>query len=196
MAENKANPEMRLAAQKAKPPEQFSPTLSLFDTSMVVAGSMIGSGIFIVSADIARRVHSPASLLALWPVSGVMTVMGALAYGELASMMPQAGGQYVYLRQAYASRCAALSGNPERYDSRGCSRFCAILRSLLAGARQPLADGRQFCRLWAKTTGDGRNFYSYRSQPSRYRHRSRSAERLHRRQNFIAVVHHCNCSSR
>ncbi len=110
MAENKANPEMRLAAQKAKPPEQFSPTLSLFDTSMVVAGSMIGSGIFIVSADIARRVHSPAALLAVWLVSGVMTVMGALAYGELASMMPQAGGQYVYLRQAYGSLCAFLYG--------------------------------------------------------------------------------------
>jgi APA family basic amino acid/polyamine antiporter len=92
------------------PPTELRARLSLFDTSMVVAGSMIGSGIFIVSADIVRRVHSPAALLAVWVVSGVMTVSGALAYGELAGMMPQAGGQYVYLRQAYGSLCAFLYG--------------------------------------------------------------------------------------
>jgi APA family basic amino acid/polyamine antiporter len=82
----------------------------MLDASMVVAGSMIGSGIFIVSADILRRVDSPAALLAVWVVSGVMTVCGALAYGELAAMMPHAGGQYVYLRQAYGSLCAFLYG--------------------------------------------------------------------------------------
>jgi APA family basic amino acid/polyamine antiporter len=99
-------------ASKAAQPSslELRPRLSLFDTSMVVAGSMIGSGIFIVSADIVRRVHSPAALLAVWVVSGVMTVSGALAYGELAAMMPQAGGQYVYLRQAYGSLCAFLYG--------------------------------------------------------------------------------------
>src|SRR5690349_16790672 len=74
------------------------PGLSLFDAAAIVAGSMIGSGIFIVSADIARKVGSPAGLLAVWVVSGLMTIAGALSYGELAAMMPQAGGQYVFLR--------------------------------------------------------------------------------------------------
>src|SRR5690242_12629833 len=77
------------------------PGLSLFDAAAIVAGSMIGSGIFIVSADIARKVGSPAGLLAVWVVSGLMTIAGALSYGELAAMMPQAGGQYVFLREAY-----------------------------------------------------------------------------------------------
>ncbi|HKV53998.1 MAG TPA: amino acid permease [Candidatus Binataceae bacterium] len=79
----------------------LKPGLSLFDAATIVAGSMIGSGIFIVSADIARQVGSPAGLLAVWLVSGLMTIAGALAYGELAAMMPEAGGQYVFLREAY-----------------------------------------------------------------------------------------------
>lgn len=77
---------------------------------MVVAGSMIGSGIFIVSAEIVRDVGSPAALLAVWVLSGLMTIAGALAYGELAAMMPQAGGQYVYLREAYGGLWAFLFG--------------------------------------------------------------------------------------
>jgi basic amino acid/polyamine antiporter, APA family len=79
----------------------LKPGLSLFDAATIVAGSMIGSGIFIVSADIARQVGSPAGLLAVWIVSGLMTIGGALSYGELAAMMPQAGGQYIFLREAY-----------------------------------------------------------------------------------------------
>ncbi len=71
---------------------------------------MIGSGIFIVSADIARHIGSPAALLAVWLVSGLMTIGGALAYGELAVMMPQAGGQYVYLREAYGRLFGFLFG--------------------------------------------------------------------------------------
>jgi APA family basic amino acid/polyamine antiporter len=71
---------------------------------------MIGSGIFIVAADIVRQVGSPAALLATWVVAGLMTIAGALAYGELAAMMPQAGGQYVYLREAYGSLWAFLFG--------------------------------------------------------------------------------------
>src|SRR5579864_6538273 len=67
---------------------------------MIVSGSMIGSGIFIVSADIAHQVKSPALLLAVWLASGVMTLIGALSYGELAAAMPRAGGQYVYLRES------------------------------------------------------------------------------------------------
>jgi basic amino acid/polyamine antiporter, APA family len=90
--------------------ERFEPGLSLFDSATIVAGSMIGSGIFIVSADITRQVGSPAGLLAIWIVSGLMTIGGALAYGELAAMMPQAGGQYVFLREAYGGALAFSFG--------------------------------------------------------------------------------------
>ena len=86
------------------------PGLGLFDSMTLVAGSMIGSGIFIVSADIVRQVGSPGALLAVWIVSGLMTMAGALAYGELAAMMPEAGGQYVYLREAYGGLWAFLFG--------------------------------------------------------------------------------------
>src|SRR6476619_7956087 len=75
--------------------------LGLLDSTMLVAGSMIGSGVFIVSADIARLVGSAGWLLVVWAVTGVLTVVAALSYGELAAMMPRAGGQYVYLREAY-----------------------------------------------------------------------------------------------
>jgi len=88
----------------------LKPGLSLFDSATIVAGSMIGSGIFIVSADIARHVSSPAAILAVWLVSGLMTIAGALSYGELAAMMPEAGGQYVYLREAYGGLWAFLFG--------------------------------------------------------------------------------------
>src|ERR1700676_3951999 len=89
---------------------QLKPGLSLFDSVTLVAGSMIGSGIFIVSADITRQVGTPFALLMVWLVAGVMTIAGALAYGELAAMMPQAGGQYVYLREAYGGLVAFLFG--------------------------------------------------------------------------------------
>ncbi len=88
----------------------LKPRLSLFDAATIVAGSMIGSGIFIVSADIVRQVGSPAGLLAVWLVSGLMTIAGALAYGELAAMMPHAGGQYVFLREAYGGMWAFCFG--------------------------------------------------------------------------------------
>ena len=91
-------------------PQTLKPGLSLFDSVTLVAGSMIGSGIFIVSADISRQVGSPAALIAVWVVAGLMTIAGALAYGELAAMMPQAGGQYVYLREAYGGLVAFLFG--------------------------------------------------------------------------------------
>jgi APA family basic amino acid/polyamine antiporter len=74
--------------------------LGLFSATAIVMGSMIGSGIFIVSADMARALGSPALLIAAWLVTAAMTVIGALSYGELAAMMPKAGGQYVYLREA------------------------------------------------------------------------------------------------
>jgi APA family basic amino acid/polyamine antiporter len=74
--------------------------LGLTSATMLVMGSMIGSGIFIVSAEIAREVNSPALLIGAWLITGFMTIVGALCYGELAAMMPRAGGQYVYLREA------------------------------------------------------------------------------------------------
>jgi APA family basic amino acid/polyamine antiporter len=84
--------------------------LGLFDATMIVAGSMIGSGIFLVSADISRQVRSPGLLLLIWLLSGVMTLIGALSFGELAGMMPHAGGQYVYLREALGPACGFLYG--------------------------------------------------------------------------------------
>src|SRR5438132_13419368 len=80
---------------------EFVRGLGLWDATSIVAGSMIGSGIFIVSADIARQVGAPGWLLVVWALTGIMTIIGALSYGELAAMMPRAGGQYVYLREAY-----------------------------------------------------------------------------------------------
>src|SRR3954447_1128635 len=77
---------------------------------MLVAGSMIGSGIFIVSADISRTVGSPLWLLMAWVVSGVVTIFGALAYGELAAMYPRAGGQYVFLRESMGHLMGFLYG--------------------------------------------------------------------------------------
>src|SRR2546423_1269993 len=84
--------------------------LGLWDSTMIVAGSMIGSGIFIVSADIARQVGAPGWLLVVWIVTGLLTVMAALSYGELAAMMPKAGGQYVYLREAFSPLWGFLYG--------------------------------------------------------------------------------------
>ncbi len=80
---------------------QFKRDLKLLDATMIVVGSMIGSGIFIVSADIARSVGGGGMLLLVWAITGLVTLIAALSYGELAGMMPKAGGQYVYLREAY-----------------------------------------------------------------------------------------------
>jgi APA family basic amino acid/polyamine antiporter len=89
---------------------EFTRGLGLFDATAVVVGSMIGSGIFIVSADMARTLGSPGWLLVAWVVTGVLTVVGALSYAELAAMMPRAGGQYVYLREAYSPLWGFLYG--------------------------------------------------------------------------------------
>jgi basic amino acid/polyamine antiporter, APA family len=89
---------------------EFKRGLGLFDSTMVVVGSMIGSGIFIVSADIARQVGSPGWLLAAWIITGALTLTAALSYGELAAMMPRAGGQYVYLREAFSPLWGFLYG--------------------------------------------------------------------------------------
>ena len=107
-----------LTPQKASapPPPVTGPetgmvqTLGLFSSTALVAGSMIGSGIFLVDADIARATDSPALLLAAWVVTGVMTIIAALSYGELAAMMPKAGGQYVYLRDSLGPLWGFLYG--------------------------------------------------------------------------------------
>jgi APA family basic amino acid/polyamine antiporter len=89
---------------------EFHRGLGLYASTMVVVGSMIGSGIFIVSADMARLVGAPGWLLAAWLLTGALTVVGALSYGELAAMMPRAGGQYVYLREAFSPLWGFLYG--------------------------------------------------------------------------------------
>ena len=88
----------------------FKPTLGLFDATMIVAGSMIGSGIFIVSADITRNVGSAGWLILVWVLTGFMTLVAALSYGELSGMFPKAGGQYVYLKEAYNPLIGFLYG--------------------------------------------------------------------------------------
>lgn len=88
----------------------FRRSLSLKDGVLIVAGSMIGSGIFIVSADIARNVGSAGWLIAVWIFTGLMTIAAALSYGELSAMFPKAGGQYVYLKEAYNKFVAFLYG--------------------------------------------------------------------------------------
>jgi APA family basic amino acid/polyamine antiporter len=89
---------------------EFNRGLGLYDATMVVVGSMIGSGIFIVPADMARQLGSPGWLLVAWVVTGVLTITAALSYGELAAMMPRAGGQYVYLREAFSPLWGFLYG--------------------------------------------------------------------------------------
>jgi APA family basic amino acid/polyamine antiporter len=88
----------------------FKPSLRLIDATMLVAGSMIGSGIFIVSADITRSVGSAGWLIFVWLVTGFMTLTAALSYGELSAMYPKAGGQYVYLKEAYNPLVGFLYG--------------------------------------------------------------------------------------
>src|SRR3954454_10098982 len=88
----------------------FKRSFGLLDATMVVAGSMIGSGIFIVSADMTRTVGSAGWLVLLWILTGVLTLIAALSYGELSGMFPKAGGQYVYLKEAYNPLIAFLFG--------------------------------------------------------------------------------------
>ena len=97
-------------ATAQQPQTEFVKALSRLDATALVVGSMIGSGIFIVSADILRQVHAPGVLLLVWALSGVVTLMGALSYGELAAMFPRAGGQYVYLREGISPLFGYLYG--------------------------------------------------------------------------------------
>lgn len=96
--------------QDANSETKFKPVLGLWDGTMIVAGSMIGSGIFIVSADIVRNVGTSGWLVGVWLITGFMTITAAVSYGELSGMFPKAGGQYVYLREAYNPLIAFLYG--------------------------------------------------------------------------------------
>src|SRR3954471_11909970 len=89
---------------------EFSRGLGLFDSTMLVIGVMIGSGIFIVPAEMSRQIGSAGWLLVAWAFAGVLTITGALSYGELAAMMPRAGGMYVYLREAFSPLWGFLYG--------------------------------------------------------------------------------------
>src|SRR5215216_1534144 len=96
--------------EKAGPAPELVRQLGLIDATMIVMGSMIGSGIFITSAESARLVGSPGWLLAAWALAGLMTITGALCCAEIAAMMPRAGGQYVFLREAYGPSFGFLFG--------------------------------------------------------------------------------------
>lgn len=101
-----------VAAQRSAstPVPEFRRALGLFDSVMIVAGIMVGSGIFIVSAEISREVGSAGWLFVAWLITGALTIAGALSYGELAAMMPDAGGMYIYLREAFSPICGFLYG--------------------------------------------------------------------------------------
>src|SRR4026207_582248 len=94
----------------AEQQQGFKQSIGLFDATMIVAGSMIGSGIFIVSADILRSVGSSGWLIVVWLITGFMTISAAVSYGELSGMFPKAGGKYVYLREAFNPLIAFLYG--------------------------------------------------------------------------------------
>ena len=122
---------------------EFVKAMTLTDATMLVAGSMIGSGIFIVSADISRTVGSPFWLLMAWVVAGVVTILGALAYGELAAMYPRAGGQYVFLRESMGSLMGFLYG---------WTLFVVIQTGTIAAVA--VAFGRFLGVLWPDITPD------------------------------------------
>jgi APA family basic amino acid/polyamine antiporter len=98
------------SSSRARSEGGFVRAIGLFDGTMIVVGSMIGSGIFIVAADISRQTGSPGGLLFTWIITGLLTISAALSYGELAAMFPRAGGQYIYLREAYSPLWGFLYG--------------------------------------------------------------------------------------
>jgi len=122
---------------------EFVKAMTLTDATMLVAGSMIGSGIFIVAADISRTVASPFWLIMAWVVAGVVTILGALAYGELAAMYPRAGGQYVFLRESMGSLMGFLYG---------WTLFVVIQTGTIAAVA--VAFGRFLGVLWPDITPD------------------------------------------
>src|SRR6266478_5762825 len=105
-------PELELQSAQASGREEpgFVRAIGLFDGTMMVVGSMIGSGVFIVAADISRQTGSAAGVIFAWIITGFLTIAAALSFGELAALFPRAGGQYVYLREAYSPLWGFLYG--------------------------------------------------------------------------------------
>src|SRR5262245_44517497 len=101
---------MHPTAAPPKTDQGFVRGLNLFDATMIVVGVMIGSGIFIVAADMSRLINSAGWMLMAWVITGVLTITAALSYGELAAMMPRAGGMYIYLREAFSPLWRFLYG--------------------------------------------------------------------------------------
>ena len=137
--------------------KKFHRSLGLFDSTMVVAGSMIGSGIFIVSADMSRQLGSSGWLLLSWLIAGLLTIAGALSYGELASMMPTAGGQYVYLREAFSPMFGFLYGwtlflviqtGTVAAVAVGFARFLGVLVPAISETRYLIAPIHMFGQYW------------------------------------------------
>src|SRR6186713_1237696 len=144
--------EQILTAQEAlQEDKSFKRSLGLFDATMVVAGSMIGSGIFIVSADMLKDLGSAGWLIAAWLITGFMTLTAALSYGELSAMFPKAGGQYVYLREAY---------NPFIGFLYGWSFFAVIQTGTIAAVA--VAFGK-FLGYLVPSLGDGNILVQYES---------------------------------
>jgi APA family basic amino acid/polyamine antiporter len=136
-------------------PEQkpaFKPSLGLFDSTMIVAGSMIGSGIFIVSADMLKDLGSAGWLIAAWIITGFMTLTAALSYGELSAMFPKAGGQYVYLKEAY---------NPFIGFLYGWSFFAVIQTGTIAAVAVAFA---KFLGYLQPELGDGNTLWQVTAQ--------------------------------
>lgn len=127
---------------------EFRRELGLVSSTMLVVGSMIGSGIFIVSADIARTVGSPGYLLVVWTIAGALTLIAAMNYGQLARIMPHAGGQYVYLREAYGPLVGFLYG---------WTMFLVIQTGTIAAVAVGFA---KFTALFFPALGEGTTFLS------------------------------------
>ena len=146
---------------------------------MIVAGSMIGSGIFIVAADITRQTGSPGGLLLTWILTGLLTIAAALTYGELAALYPHAGGQYVYLREAYSPLWGFLYGwtlflviqtGTIAAVAVGFARYLGVLFPSISPTTWIVASSRSSKRVagssWAATSRNGGRAWASRVRPS------------------------------
>jgi len=151
----------------AKKEAGFVRAIGLFDGTMIVVGSMIGSGIFIVAADISRQTGSAGGLLLTWILTGLLTISAALSYGELAALFPHAGGQYVYLREAYSPLWGFLYG---------WTLFLVIQTGTIAAVAVGFA---RYVGVWyrrfLRTYGSSTPLHSVRNTPSAFRSSSWSA---------------------